>query len=188
VFSANPTVVNGDVTVGHLNNPSDLNEVISTDPSIPFNTVRVTVRRDETTNAPSTCSSHRSSDGGRPVCRPRVRPATRTALWASEPTSATGNCELLPLALHVNAWKALLAHAWYYTDKYAWDAPSRVLSAGTDGIPELNLYPGSGTGQLPPGNFGTVNIGNPSNAAADLSRQIRYGVSEADLAYYPAVR
>jgi hypothetical protein len=37
---------------------------------------------------------------------------------------------------------------------------------------------------LPPGNFGTVDIGNPNNSTADLSRQIRYGVNADDLAYF----
>src|SRR4029077_18354334 len=33
------------------------------------------------------------------------------------------------------------------------------------------------------GNFGTVDIGNDNNSTADLSRQIRFGINESDLAY-----
>ena len=37
---------------------------------------------------------------------------------------------------------------------------------------------------MPPGNFGTVDIGNPNNNTADISRQIREGVNASDLAYH----
>ena len=40
-------------------------------------------------------------------------------------------------------------------------------------------------GQLPPGNFGTIDIGPNVNSALDAERQIRYGVSAEDLSYYP---
>ncbi|MEK7839296.1 MAG: hypothetical protein AAB328_15080, partial [candidate division NC10 bacterium] len=69
-------------------------------------------------------------------------------------------------------------------DNYAYDPVTGAVTAGQDGINELNLYPGGGASQLPPGNFGTVDIGNPNNSTADLSRQIRDGVSADDLAYF----
>ena len=46
---------------------------------------------------------------------------------------------------------------------------------------EINLYP-SGNG--PPGNRGTVDIGSNNNSTADLSRQILNGVTKSDLAYH----
>ena len=69
-------------------------------------------------------------------------------------------------------------------DSYSYNATTGVVADGTDGILELNLYPGGGAGQLPPGNFGTVDIGSPNNSTADLTRQILYGISEDDLAYF----
>ena len=42
----------------------------------------------------------------------------------------------------------------------------------------------NGTGGVVPGNFGTVDIGNPNNSTADIERQILYGVNSSDLAYY----
>ena len=61
---------------------------------------------------------------------------------------------------------------------------SGTVTAGSDGILELNLFPGAGPTQLPPGNFGTVDIGSSNNSTADLSRQIVSGVSAADLEYH----
>ena len=37
---------------------------------------------------------------------------------------------------------------------------------------------------MPPGNFGTVDIGSPDNSAADIARQITYGVNAEDLGYF----
>src|SRR5262249_43556628 len=61
-----------------------------------------------------------------------------------------------------------------------------------DNIPEVKLYPldnGSNSsgnpGSLPSGNFGTVDIGSPSNSTADISRQIREGPNATDLSYFP---
>jgi len=68
-------------------------------------------------------------------------------------------------------------------DNYAYDPETGTVSAGSDGVLELNIFPGAGTDQLPPGNFGTVDIGASNNSTADLARQIVHGITEADLAY-----
>jgi hypothetical protein len=83
----------------------------------------------------------------------------------------------------VDSWNDLLAGAVSTGDNYEYDESSGV-SSGSDNILELNLYPGAGVSQLPPGNFGTVDIGSSNNSTAVLSRQIRYGVTEADLAFH----
>jgi len=51
------------------------------------------------------------------------------------------------------------------------------VSNGSDGFYECNLYP-QGTGS--PGNRGTVDIGGQNNSTADLSRQVRHGISRQD--------
>jgi len=92
---------------------------------------------------------------------------------------------LMPLALHRDAWLALLATAATGTrDLYSYNKDSGAVAGGPDGIAELNLYPGAGIGQLPAGNFGTGDIGSPNNSTCDISRQIRYGVNADDLAYF----
>ncbi|MCX7419077.1 MAG: hypothetical protein NT013_06010 [Planctomycetia bacterium] len=65
---------------------------------------------------------------------------------------------------------------------YSYNATTKAVSSGTDGIKEVTLYP-DGTNTTA-GNRGTVDIGSSNNSTADLSRQIRYGPNEADLAYF----
>ncbi len=92
------------------------------------------------------------------------------------------NAQLLPFALHVDSWNELLAGSG--GDNYSYDPETGTVSAGSDGIYELNLYPGAGSGQLTPGNFGTVDIGSSNNSTADIARQILYGVNADDLSYF----
>ncbi|MGQ9576039.1 MAG: pilus assembly protein TadG-related protein [Thermoguttaceae bacterium] len=89
------------------------------------------------------------------------------------------NLGILPLTLDKSSWDALLAGAG--TDEYRWDPQLKQVVPGSDGVLEVNLYP-QGTGS--PGNRGTVDIGSNNNSTADLARQIRYGVTEADLAHH----
>ncbi len=98
-------------------------------------------------------------------------------------TAATGNADLLPFTLHLSSWEGLIAGTTTIGDSYAYDPETGAVTSGPDGIPELNLYPGAGVDQLPPGNFGTVDIGNSNNSTADLSRQILHGVNADDLDY-----
>jgi hypothetical protein len=88
------------------------------------------------------------------------------------------NLEILPIALDKHTWDDLLAGAG--TDNYRWDPDAKCVRNGRDGVLEVNLYP-QGTGA--PGNRGTVDVGASNNSTADISRQIRHGVSEADMAH-----
>ena len=98
-------------------------------------------------------------------------------------TEHTQNSGLMPFALDIKDWQNLLAGAG--TDTWSYNPDMRALSAGSDGVKELRLFP---TKVLPsgitPGNFGTVNIGPPANSDAVLKRQISHGVSAEDLSYY----
>lgn len=89
------------------------------------------------------------------------------------------NLGLMPFTLDKETWDALMAGGG--TDEYRFDAATGTVSPGTDQIREANLYP-QGTGS--PGNRGTVNIGASNNSTAHISSQIRYGLSEADLAFH----
>ena len=67
------------------------------------------------------------------------------------------------------------------TDDWTWDSDAGQVTAGSDNILEINLYP-QGTGA--PGNRGTVDIGSSNNSTADIARQITDGVNPSDLAYH----
>jgi len=174
----------GDIVVGRLNDPDDSSEVLSFANPARYNAVHVFLHRDEQRNGPidlffAGLFGRQTADIS----------ASATAAFFDgvvgwRVTGETGNAGLLPFALKKTAWDALLAGTQTTGDNYSYNAGTGAVSAGSDGILELNLYPGSGAGQLPPGNFGTVDIGSPNNSTADLSRQIRYGVNENDLAFF----
>ena len=86
------------------------------------------------------------------------------------------NLEMLPFALDIDTWNALTAGGG--SDSWQYNKESKTVTAGCDGINEVNLYP-QGTGS--PGNRGTVDIGGANNSTNDIARQIREGVSPADM-------
>ncbi|MCO6439266.1 MAG: hypothetical protein J5J06_19415 [Phycisphaerae bacterium] len=184
VVNVSPLLGESDVRVGYLFNPLNLNEAISFGDPSQFNSVEVRVRRDSSVNGPISLFFA-------PVLGRLTGDVTATATatfkdgvvgWRVDPT--TGNAGLLPLALRVEVWLDLLNGTFNTGDNFSHDAEAETVAAGGDGIFELNLYPGSGGTQLPPGNFGTVDIGSPNNSTSDLSRQIRTGANEADLAWF----
>lgn len=178
----------GDVVLGHLDDLADLDEpLLLTDPP-GFNAVQVRVRRNSIRNGPipllfARIWGFQSADVGAEAVA-----AFDDGVVGYRATWRTGNAELLPLALHEDSWNELLdampGGDLTCGDNYAYDPETGQVTPGSDGIPELNLYPGAGQGQLPPGNFGTVDIGSSNNSTADIARQILYGVSEEDLAYF----
>ena len=191
VLGEEPTVdlnvsnsLNGDIVLGTLGNLSDYHEMLSTANPNTYNSVCVRVRRDTERNGPIGLFFARimgvySADVG--------AEATATIdddVVGYRITPTSGNAELMPFALHVNAWNDLLAGVSSIGDQYEYDPDTGEVNSGTDDVVEVNFYPGGGAGQLPPGNFGTVDIGSSSNGVNDVRRQISEGVSAEDLAYH----
>jgi len=183
VDSNDQNLPDGDLVIGYLNNPDNLGEVPATVNLNQANSVQVLVRRDSVRNGPVALTFARVLGFTSSNVSATATATFKDGVFGYRVTGETGNAELLPLALHVDAWNALLAGTTTTGDQYSYDSGTGV-SSGSDGILELNLYPGAGPTQLPPGNFGTVDIGPPNNSTADISRQIRYGVNEEDLAYF----
>lgn len=149
-----------------------------------FNGAQVTVSRDDAHGGSialffARALGHESKD-----LEARALAAFRDDIKGFKITENSGNPLLLPFALHVNSWNNLLNGSVTSGDSYSYDPETGTVSSGADGVKELNLYPGAGSGQLPPGNFGTVDIGSSNNSTADITRQIRYGVNESDLSYF----
>jgi Flp pilus assembly protein TadG len=181
----------GDIVCGYLANPSDQSATMTpTTPGAgPYpNSVQVTVHRDATRNGSLALFFA-------PVLGIRTfdLQATSTASYEGGirgfrlHAPGTTTIKLLPFALDVNVWNAVVAGTG--ADNFT-RSSSGAVSSGGDGIPETKLYPlsnGNGTGNsgLPPGNFGTIDLGAPNNSTADLSRQIRQGVNATDLSYFP---
>jgi Flp pilus assembly protein TadG len=158
----------------------------------PYNMVEVTIRRDQ----PLAGSTATRGDQELPLFfAPVLSASQKSAMLTAKATAALspGNgfyippgsgatCPLLPIALDETTWNNLI-NSGVGSDNYKYNSSTGTVTTGTDGIKEVTLYPDS-NGSLPSGNRGTVDIGSSNNSTADLSRQIRYGPNEADLAYF----
>ncbi len=183
VCTSAPGLSQGDVVVGYLANPSRKDSTIVPGDPNTYNAVQVTVRRSANGN------------GQVPTYFARIfglqgmnasGTATATVInnfagfQAPSSSGGAGNLMILPFALDKQTWDALLAGGGL--DNWGYNPDTGQVSAGSDGIREVNLFP-QGTGS--PGNRGTVNIGANNNSTSTLCRQITSGISPADLAYYP---
>ncbi len=155
----------------------------------PYNMVEITVRRDQ----PLTGNTVTRGDQKIPLLFAPAIGSNLSSLTAKAtavlapgngffiPPSSGLTCPLLPIALDETTWNNLI-NSGVGSDNYSYNATTKTVSSGTDGIKEVTLYP-DGTNTTA-GNRGTVDIGSSNNSTADLSRQIRYGPNEADLAYF----
>lgn len=181
----------GDIVCGYLATPTTYGQAMTvSQPGVgPYpNSVQVTVRRDSIQNgslglffAPYlgmksfdlTAKATATYEGG----------VTGFAI----DTPGYSTCKLLPFALDINTWNAVLAGSG--PDVFSRNTTTGAVTSASDSIHECKLYPlsngnGSGSSGLPPGNFGTLDIGSPSNSTADIKRQIQYGPNATDLSYF----
>lgn len=182
VAGAAPSLRSNDVVVGYLSNPSNLAEQLQTGNPNTYNAVEVTVRRDSLQNGPIPLLFGQIFGLSSADVSAKATAVFKDGVAGFKATPETTTIDLLPFALQINVWEDLVHRAGTLIDNYRCDGGSGTVASGSDGIQELNLYPGAGVGQLDPGNFGTVDIGSANNSTSDISRQIRYGVSAADLA------
>ncbi len=175
----------GDLVLGYLADPTDrVTPLDLTQPS-QFNTVQIEVRRDSAQNGSIALTFARIFGKTSADLAGRATAMVPDRVSGYRVNAGTENADLLPFALKITYWTSLLATgANGSNDNYTYNPATGTVSSGPDGVPELNLYPGSGGGQLPPGNFGTVDIGSENNSTCDISRQIRYGVNADDLSYF----
>lgn len=177
--------LDGDIIMGYMPDPTNPSTGMFYGDPTTFNSVQVTVHRNATRNGG--ISLFFAKAFGQSVSNIQ---ATATAAFQDGvvgyeiPAGSNQTADLMPFALRLEAWESYLNGTLGNGDSYSYNPDSKQVSSGSDGVPELNLYPGSGAGQLPPGNFGTVDIGSPNNSTADLSRQILHGVNADDLAWF----
>ena len=196
-------VQDADIEFGYMANPYDhSNDTLDQSgwPTRPYNTVRVTVLRDE------------GHYGGRLALffghvlgtgETDVR-ATATATVAMGRMTPRGNHDgyrggLLPFTYQVDEWNALLAASGpgqvnvngvtiTFTDNYTVDAQSTDAGGvdyDDDGTLETKLYPNRTTS----GNFGTINFSttHAENSTDELRELIVNGPDEADYPELPEI-
>lgn len=96
--------------------------------------------------------------------------------------SSNYRVDVLPIAVDEDSWNNLLTTMT--PDVWKYDEATGTRTAGSDGVPEINIYP-TATSQLPSGNRGTVDLGSPNNSTNDLKRQILNGLNDYDLSFFP---
>jgi Flp pilus assembly protein TadG len=168
----------GDVRIGYL----DLDNRAATldvGSSNPLNAVEVTVRRQSGWNGPVPTFFARIFGVDQQDVTASATAAIARQIAGFEIPNDNSNLGILPFALDLETWNAMVAGSTY--DNWTWNEATEAYSAGSDGVPEGNLYP-QDTGA--PGNRGTVDIGSNNNSTDDIARQILHGVSPSDLAFH----
>ncbi|UCG31552.1 MAG: hypothetical protein JSU68_07780 [Phycisphaerales bacterium] len=178
----------GDLVIGYLPHLYNTGEPMTFSDVTEFNAVKVRVRRDATYNGPVALMFARILGIDTADLVAEATAAFQYGIVGFRVRSETATAGLIPFALRETFWDTLTGtlagQNSVFEDNWAYDPQTGEVTPGPDGLPEINLYPGSGDDQLPPGNFGTVDIGGANNATADIERQLLYGVSAEDLEYH----
>jgi Flp pilus assembly protein TadG len=180
VATKDPELGQQDVAVGHyLENVGGPGQV-DTGSALYTNSVRVRVQRSQAQNGQVSLFFAKALG----VDQIGLDCEATAAFWAGfngfKMPEDGSNLGMLPIALDRETYEYNLVQG-NGPDEYAYNSETGAITSGSDGIPEVNLYP-QGTGS--PGNRGTVDFGNTNNATPDLVRQILYGLSAEDLAYH----
>lgn len=165
-----------EIRVGYLANLNGGTE-LSTNSELPFMAVQVSMLKSAERNGEVPFFFGRIFGKSGLTMQSSATSVMSQAISGFSIASGSGNkIQLLPFALDLQTWNSMEDGCVH--DDYRYDASTGTVSVGSDGAPEVNLYP-QGTGS--PGNRGTVDIGGANNSTADIARQIVQGISEGDL-------
>lgn len=170
----------GEVVVGNLPDPSNPSLAMNFADPDSFNAVQVRVQRTATRNGEVGLFFARVFGSNTQGVTATATAAMLKNISGFRAPSDGSNLGILPFALDKQTWDNMLAGGG--TDQWSWNSATGTLSAGSDLVREINLYP-QGTGS--PGNRGTVDIGGNNNSTSDIARQIVYGVNASDMAQMP---
>jgi hypothetical protein len=94
----------------------------------------------------------------------------------------------LPFGISETKWDSLAAGGDGDGFSYRRGDGDFGITAASDGIPEIVIFPGNWDGELmPPGNFGLLFIGNHTGGPSVILPQIDRGVSASDLDFHGGV-
>jgi Flp pilus assembly protein TadG len=177
VCGTTPALASADIQWGRLSDLNNRQEPLDTCVSDnQINAVKVVLRRTDQLNGPiPTFFARVMGVNGINATAEATAAMIRNVRGFSTPGDGS-NLGILPFALDVDTWDNMLEGTG--SDNYRYDAVSRTVVSGADGVLEVNLYP-QNTGA--PGNRGTIDIGSAGNSTADIARQIVYGISPDDL-------
>ena len=165
-----------EVRIGYLGSLSGEGS-ISQNSELPFMAVQVSLLKSQERNGEVPFFFGRIfGDSGQTMQTAATAVMAHSISGFSLQPNSSATLPILPFALDEDTWDKLEDGCGQ--DKYAYDEATGRVVAGSDGVPEGNLYP-QGTGS--PGNRGTVDIGGSNNSTADIARQITQGISSEDL-------
>ena len=177
VTNSAPLLEMADFQVGYMGDMTQRNAPLDTSDPNNFNAVEVRLRRTAQTNGQVRTFFARALGIAGVDAQADARAIILRDIVGFEIPSDGSNLNILPFALDVETWNALLAGS--ADDNWLWNPDARQVQVGSDSILEVNLYP-QNTGS--PGNRGTVDIGGSNNSTSDIARQIVYGISPSDMA------
>jgi Flp pilus assembly protein TadG len=177
VASSSPGLATDDVVVGYMANPANPNDPLIAVPggTMP-NAVQVRVQRNNTQNGKVSLFFAKALGNNDASLEAQATAALVSTFSGFQSPADGSNLNILPFALDENTWNGLTT---YGADSWNYNPDTKSVTAGCDGVKEVNLYP-QGTGS--PGNRGTVDIGGSNNSTADIARQIVSGISPSDMA------
>ncbi len=167
----------GDVVIGYRSSSADYDDPLDTSDPSKFNAVQVCVRRTSLQNGEVPLFFGRALGMDSVATQAIATAALAKNFGGFRMPAEDDTLEILPFALDKETWDNLINNG-VGGDDWNWDTGAEQVSAGGDGIKEVNLYPQS-TGS--PGNRGTVDIGGGNNSTSDLARQIVDGISRQDM-------
>ncbi len=176
----------GDIVIGYLSDPSNRALAMDFSNQDVFNAVQVRVQRTSAENGEvGLFFAHLLGHNSQAVQTTATAAIVHNFNGFQMP-SDDSNLMMLPFAYDKQTWDKLIAGTAdpEISDHYSWNDATKQISAGSDQVREVNLYPGSNV-LLPSGNRGTVDIGSSNNSTADIARQITQGINASDMAYMP---
>jgi Flp pilus assembly protein TadG len=186
-------VLSNDITFGYVRVVSQPDNMLA---STFQNAVKVVVRRDDSANTPINLFFAPVIGKTQQTVRAEATAVMEAAIRGFAAPSAQPS-KLLPYTMQINDWNALFTSG---EDNFAYNPSTGAVTAGQDGIREVRLFPLSGSATstngsgkknsnsssgVTPGNFGTIDLGNPNNSTADLARQILNGPNAQDFSFFP---
>jgi len=183
----------GGIVVGYIQDPLDLNDPLQTDSVSEYNSVQVTASLSQEINGPLAMFLGAFSGMDNIDVSAQATATVDDRIIGFEIIDDE-NLQMLPFAIYEDAWEEAFDGAQHDpgstcphepdVDNYSYNESTGLVVTGSDGIPEISVYPNSTTVCTQPGapgNFGTVDIGPDNNSTSALIDQILYGVTQADL-------
>lgn len=179
--SANST--NGDIVAGFLNNPADLNDILQTATPSTTNSIQVTIRRTSAYGNPVELFFSKGFGAGESqVLAQSTATLDNRIIGIQHQSGSSEFYPVLPFALNKCDFYIKFNQR---SDNFEYCEVDRTFYSGSDGIPEIKMYPYKLNEDPdyinPAGNFGTIDIGNYNNSTADIERQIMYGITGSEL-------